>query len=544
DVVSDEAITNPDLAFSSNLKLTVSGSRSSSTGNFDFVGTRGYYWSNTTSSTGGKYYYFSTAINNTGAGNTRGGGAAVRCLNTTGTVSIGDSVKVSTQNNVAATITTNAGTLQMAATVYPATASQNVTWSIVAGTGTASISATGLVTAGGNGTVWAKAVSVANPAKADSLLVTISNQVVPVSSIQVTTISNAPATITGNAGTLQVQATLFPATTSQNVTWSIVPGTGAASISTSGLVTAAVNGTVWAKAVSVQDAAKTDSLLITITNQVVNVSSIDVVTANNAPATITTNGGTLQAEAIILPANATNQDVTWSIVPGTGAASISNAGLVTASANGTVWAKAVSVQDITIYDSLLITISNQVTPPVAIDSIVVTTLNNANPEITTLGGNLQMVATVYPATASQAVTWSITPATGIATLSASGLITAAQNGALWVKAASVQDPAQTDSMRVAITNQSTGVQELGTLQSVTLYPNPAGHMAYLILKGKHAKLEARLTDVYGRTISHKQVAASFSGSTISFDLSNTAAGLYFITVKGNGIHLVNRLIRK
>jgi hypothetical protein len=85
---------------------------------------------------------------------------------------------------------------------------------------------------------------------------------------------------------------------------------------------------------------------------------LDVATQGNVPATITTSGGTLQMVSTIYPSNA-NQAVSWSLVPGTGTATISTTGLVTANSNGTVWAKAVSVQDNTVADSLLITISGQ-----------------------------------------------------------------------------------------------------------------------------------------------------------------------------------------
>lgn len=90
----------------------------------------------------------------------------------------------------------------------------------------------------------------------------------------------------------------------------------------------------------------------------VGITSVDVLTQGNVPSIITTNGGTLQMVANVLPSTS-NQSVNWSITPGTGTATISAAGLVTAQSNGTVWAKAVSVQDTTKSDSLQITISNQ-----------------------------------------------------------------------------------------------------------------------------------------------------------------------------------------
>jgi hypothetical protein len=85
--------------------------------------------------------------------------------------------------------------------------------------------------------------------------------------LTVATQGGVPATITTNAGTLQMVATVFPASASQSVTWSIVPGTGTATISSGGLVTAHSNGTAWAKATSVQDLTMSDTLMFTMTNQ-------------------------------------------------------------------------------------------------------------------------------------------------------------------------------------------------------------------------------------------------------------------------------------
>lgn len=288
-------------------------------------------------------------------------GGVVKIRKYTPTTVALDSIDVTTLAGAAAAITTNGGTLPVQAVFYPAGFSnQNVTWSIVPVTGAASISASGVVTATANGTVYAKAVAVANTAIKDSLLITISNQIVAADSLDVITQNNVPATITTNAGTLQMATQFYPAnTTNQAVTWSIVPGTGAASISASGLVSAIGNGTVYAKAVSVANPLLMDSLQLTISNQVVNVDSIVVQTQNNVAPSISINGGTIQMEALVYPNNATNQNVTWSIVPVSGSATINASGLVTAQTNGTVYAKAVADANNSLMDSVLITISNQ-----------------------------------------------------------------------------------------------------------------------------------------------------------------------------------------
>ena len=361
-------------------------------------------------------------------------------------------ITVATQGSVAATITTAGGTLQMTASIAPATANQAVNWSITSGTGTATINTAGLVTALTNGTVWAKAISIADNTLSDSVQITISNQSsVPPTSVVVTTQGSVPAIINTNAGTLQMVATVLPVGASQNVTWSIVPVTGTATISATGLITAVTNGTVRAKAVSVADNTKKDSMLITISNQLIPVTGLVVSTQGSVPATITTNAGTLQMVATITPANATNQAVTWSIVAVTGTANINATGLVTAITNGTVWAKAISVSNNTVKDSMLITISNQI---VSVTGLIVSTQGSVPATITTNAGTLQMVATITPANATNsAVTWSIVPVTGTATISASGLVTAITNGTVWAKAVSVSNTAIKDSMLLTISNQ-------------------------------------------------------------------------------------------
>ncbi len=88
-----------------------------------------------------------------------------------------------------------------------------------------------------------------------------------IDSMDVRTVSNAPAVIQTYQGTLQVTVFIFPGAVSQDVHWSIVPVTGTATINSLGLVKAQSNGTVWAKAVSVAYPSKSDSLLITLSNQ-------------------------------------------------------------------------------------------------------------------------------------------------------------------------------------------------------------------------------------------------------------------------------------
>ena len=93
------------------------------------------------------------------------------------------------------------------------------------------------------------------------------------------------------------------------------------------------------------------------------------ITSESGASSIITDHGTLQLRASVLPVDATNKTVTWSISNGSDKAAISSTGLVSAIDNGTVIARATANDGSGVYGTLAITISNQVnanninTPP-------------------------------------------------------------------------------------------------------------------------------------------------------------------------------------
>jgi len=115
-------------------------------------------------------------------------------------VSIGGliGIKVATQNNVPPTITTNQGTLQLVDTIFPTSASQSATWSIVPVTGAASIDSNGLVTGIANGTVYGVAIALQDNTVSDSILITLTNQTASAPTVVTLPASN----VTSNAATL------------------------------------------------------------------------------------------------------------------------------------------------------------------------------------------------------------------------------------------------------------------------------------------------------------------------------------------------------
>ncbi|TVY07487.1 Ig-like domain-containing protein [Paenibacillus cremeus] len=189
------------------------------------------------------------------------------------------------------------------------------------------------------GTVNAAADASNNPVRALANVTVNPAPNVAVTDIAVTSAGNVNAIAT-KGGTLQMAATVTPANADNlAVAWSVLNLDGSvtdkATISAGGLLTAAKDGLVKVVASAVDGTGVTASQTITISGQIVKVSSITVVGQNNAAAIIY-KGGTLQMLANVLPANADIKAFTWSVVNGTGSATIDSSGLLTAKSDGTV----------------------------------------------------------------------------------------------------------------------------------------------------------------------------------------------------------------
>jgi hypothetical protein len=285
-----------------------------------------------------------------------------------------EDLTLTTPDNVL-TIDTNGGTLQLSAIITPNTVINNtVNWQVLGDTSKATISVTGLLTAKKNGFVTVKATTEGFNADGNhiskNIIITITNQYTPITDLTITTQGNIK-TIDTYAGQLQFFGTIEPEGASfNNVFWSILPGgTGNATINSSGLLTAIENGTVIVQAategVDIDDNHIFKTVEITITNQQVPVSSLTITAPDNVFA-INTNSGTLQLTGMVLPNNAFSTIVYWAIFPGgTGKASISSTGLLTAIENGTVIIQAstdgLNASGDHIFKTKNITITNQTT---------------------------------------------------------------------------------------------------------------------------------------------------------------------------------------
>jgi hypothetical protein len=159
--------------------------------------------------------------------------------------------------------------------------------------------------------------------------------------------------------------------------------------------------------------------------------------------------------------------------------------------------------------------------------IEVATQGGVPPEITTSGGTLQLVSSVFPSLASQQVSWTIEPVTGNAGISPNGLLTAIENGTVSAIATSVQDNTVIGSLEITISGQSSLMPIVQTMAATDIHLNSA-RMNALVNANNNAtsvSFEWGLSETYGNTIS--AVPGEVSGNAdvpVYADLANLQPG--------------------
>lgn len=171
--------------------------------------------------------------------------------------------------------------------------------------------------------------------------------------------------------------------------------------------------------------------------------------------------------------------------------------------------------------------------PVA-QSVVVTTLNNVPAQITTIGGTLQLQATVNPAGTSQEVTWSVTSGANFVTVDENGVVTAVANGTAAVRATSVENPAAFGSRQVVVNAVTAGVNNFGKPE-FSVYPNPTNGL--IEVKSGLNVLQLSVYNIMGQQL--------YNSKGASINISGAANGVYFLNVLFDGnVTATQKIIKK
>jgi len=302
-------------------------------------------------------------------------------------------------------------TVPLVATVAPANATNRaVTWSSL-NTSLATVApATGVVT----GVAPGAATIVATTADGGFVGIATVTVTAFVPAVLGAIAPAAPAIVVG--GTQQLTAAVTPATaTDRTVLWT-TSNAAVATVSASGLVTGVTAGAATITATVANGTAVGTPVSQTISVNVASVVPVTSVSVAPSAASLVV-GATTALVPTVLPANATNRNVTWG-TSNSAIATVSTAGLVTAVAPGT------ATITVTTADGGFTATSTITVNPVAVTGVTLL------PEVTTVtvGTPQQLLATVLPASATnRALTWSTTnPA--VAQVSALGVVTGVAPG--------------------------------------------------------------------------------------------------------------------
>ncbi len=275
-------------------------------------------------------------------------------------------------------------TITLSATVSPSDATnQTITWSSSA-TGVATVdSSTGVVTgvAAGTATITATSADGSYTATKD---VTVTKPVTGISDI-----SGASSVASGATTTFTASVTPADAT-NQTITWSS-DASGVATVDASGVVTGVAGGTATITATTA-DGSFTATKSIVVTVAVTGISSITGASSMNISTSTTLS-------ASVVPANATNQSITWSS-SNTAVATVNSSGVVTATSTpGTTTITATTASG-SYTATKVITVVRPVT------GISAVTFQLGWRRLTNINDGLQAYATVVPSNATnKTITW-------------------------------------------------------------------------------------------------------------------------------------------
>lgn len=101
----------------------------------------------------------------------------------------------------------------------------------------------------------------------------------------------------------------------------------------------------------------------------------------------------------------------------------------------------------------------------------------------------------------------------------------------------------TSSKGSFVVTSTTGISDLSSNDSFSIYPNPAsGNATFTLNMPKDETYTISLSDVLGRTVYSDNIHISKTNYTGNINLSSYSKGIYFISVKGNGFSAVKKLI--
>ena len=262
-----------------------------------------------------------------------------------------------------------------------------------------------------------------------------------VSSVTVTNVSSGKLTLT-KGKTFQLKVSVKGKGSFSKAVKYASSNSKIVSVTGKGVIKAVSKGT--AKITVTSSANKTKKAVVAVTVKI----PVTKVTLSKTKATIA-KGKTLQLKATVVPANATNKNVTWKSSK-TSVATVTAAGKVTAKSAGTATITATAKDGSKKSASCTITVNIPVTK---------VTLSKTKATVVK-GKTLQLKATVTPANATNKnVTWKSSK-TSVATVTAAGKVTAKSAGTATITATAKDGSKKSASCSITVKNPDIAVKDV------------------------------------------------------------------------------------
>ena len=356
---------------------------------------------------------------------------------------------------------------------------------------------------------------------------------VPVTNIELSSADKIVEIETGD--TLRFFAEVIPVeATQQEVTWSVTNGSGTATISEGGLLSALSPGSVTVVASAKDSSGVSANFALSIVSPEIRVGSITI--ASEGDYTTIESGSTLQFSASVFPDEASNKLVDWSILSDTGTAVITESGFLTAGSPGNISVMA-SAQD---GSGVTATYSLVIAPP-ATEVVSISITAEGDLSLVEVGDMIQLSTSVSPSNASNpAVFWHINRSSknnGSASITEDGIFIAMAEGEVDVVAVA-QDGSGINAT-ISITILGASAIEEYEAETVILFPNPGKDLFFLNV-GDLKVEQVRVVDATGTTVLERRPEPG--NQVIELDLSQQRSGIYFVRVFSGKSALVKPVI--
>ena len=328
---------------------------------------------------------------------------------------------------------------KITASVLPENASNKAVAFASSSDAVATVDADGNVKAVGAGTATITATAKDGKGTNGTITITVKDEATGV------TLNHSSLNLKENE-TAQLTASVLPDTASQSVTYSTSDAT-IATVTNTGLVTAVKEGTAVITATAADGSGKSASCTVKVGATAVDV-PVTGITLNHKEITIEVLKNTEQLVATVEPANATNKDVVFSS-SNTNVAVVSNDGLVTAINNGTATITVTSKENPSIMAKCLV----KVGAPVLVTDV---TVQPAELSLKT-DATYQLSVAVLPSNADDRSVEYTTSNAAVATVSASGLVTAKGPGSATITVAAKDGSGKKATCTVTVTQPVKGV---------------------------------------------------------------------------------------